>query len=130
MKNRKPAFWIGAVIKVLMILFFVFDAAMKVIQHPEAMKGSAELGISAPAVPVIGIMLLLFTLLYALPQTTTFGLLLITAYLGGASATMVIANQPGHPYIFPVIFAIVMWIAQLLMNPMLLNFLFRFKKVG
>ena len=128
MKNRKPAFWIGAVIKVLMILFLLFDAGMKVIQSQQAMEGSAQLGIPAGAIPVIGIVLLAFTLLYALPQTSTFGLLLVTAYLGGACATMVIAAQPGHPYLFPVLFAVVMWVAQVLLDPSLKGFLFRFKK--
>lgn len=115
--NNNIGFWIGQVLKVLLLLFLAFDAITKIIKHHQSMEASVKLGIASNLVPVLGIMLLIFTILYAIPLTSTIGLILITAYLGGATAIMVQANMEGHPYLFPVFFGIVLWIAQLLISP-------------
>jgi hypothetical protein len=59
----------------------------------------------------IGLSLLVSTILFAIPPTQILGALLITAYLGGATATNV---QAGQPWIFPALFGVFMWIGLLL----------------
>jgi len=118
MNNNHPiSFWIGLVLKVLLLLFLAFDAITKIIKHQQSMEGSIKLGIPPSLVPVLGIILIIFTILYAIPLTSIFGLILITAYLGGAAAIMIKANMPGHPYFFPIIFGVVLWVSQVLISP-------------
>ncbi|OQP47505.1 hypothetical protein A4H97_08430 [Niastella yeongjuensis] len=122
--NHNIGFWIGQVLKVLLILFMAFDAITKIIKHHQSMEASAKLGIAPALVPALGIMLLIFIILYAVPLTSTFGLILITAYLGGATAVMIQANMGGHPYFFPIVFGIVLWISQVLISPEIRKLLF------
>lgn len=87
---------------------------MKVIKAELSMKGSAELNWPMEAVQGIGIVLLLATILYAVPRTAVLGAIVLTGYLGGAVAVMIVANVPGHPYFFPVVFGILVWAGQFL----------------
>ena len=70
-----------------------------------------QLGYPANVVRPIGIVQALIGILLLIPQTTVLGGLLITAYLGGATATHVHASQP---FILPVILGVVVWIGLLL----------------
>jgi hypothetical protein len=60
--------------------------------------------------------LLLSTVLYIYPKTTMLGMLFLAAYLGAAVAIMYRAGMPGHPYFFPIVFAIIIVIAEFLRN--------------
>ncbi|WP_041736741.1 DoxX family protein [Dyadobacter fermentans] len=84
---------IGKIISILCILFLLVDAVMKVIEHPLSMEGSVALGWPADQVQSIGIALLVSTILYIIPRTAILGAILITGYLGGAIAVMVMAKQ-------------------------------------
>lgn len=114
--GSKAGLWTGSILKVLCILFLVFDAGMKVIKHPMAIEGTKQLGVSVDIIQPLGIYLMAATVFYAIPRTAVLGCLLLLPYLGGAVAVMMIAHQPGHPYIFPVVFAIVGVGAEYLRN--------------
>ena len=60
--------------------------------------------------------LALSTLLHLLPRTQFVGALLLTAYLGGATATHV---RIGQPFWFPVAMGAILWIAYALRSPSL-----------
>ncbi len=66
-----------------------------------AVEGSAELGFSESVVFWIGLTLLVCTVLYAIPRTAILGALLLTGYLGGATATQVRLEDPW--FLFPVV---------------------------
>lgn len=116
MNTQTIGFWIGVVLKVLLILFFIFDAIAKIINAKPAVEATVKLGVAPQAIPTIGILLLVFTVVYAIPATANLGVVLLTAYLGAATAVMVVANLPGHPYFFPVVMGIVTWVAQALVS--------------
>ncbi len=59
----------------------------------------------------LGIVELVCTILYAIPQTSILGAILLTAYFGGATATHV---RMGEPFYFPVVFGILVWAAMYL----------------
>lgn len=101
--------WTGLIISILCILFLLQDAIMKVIKAKPSMEGSVQLGWPESAVQGTGILLLFCTLLYIIPRTAVLGAILLSAYLGGATAIMLRADMPGHPYLFPVIFGILVW---------------------
>jgi hypothetical protein len=46
------------------------------------------------------------TIIYAIPQTAFLGALLLTAYLGGATASHV---RIGEPFYLPIIFGVLVW---------------------
>lgn len=96
----------GKVISILVILFSLFDAIMKIIQNKYSMEGSVALGWPASQVQFIGFVLLIATILYAIPRTAVLGAILITAYLGGATAIMIRVAQP---FWFSVLFGILTW---------------------
>ncbi len=98
----------GRIISYLCIAFLLVDAIMKVIMHPMHIEGSTNLGWAISAVRPIGVVLLSCTLLYIVPRTAIIGAMFLTAYFGGAVATMA---RLGEPYYFPVIFAILVWLS-------------------
>lgn len=104
------AVWAGRIISGLVIAFSVLDGAMKVAQVPMVLKASAELGFSAAAVFSIGLILLICTLLYAIPRTAILGAVLLTGYLGGAAATNLRAGTPLFTNVlFPVYMGVLAW---------------------
>jgi len=116
-RNSKPIIWTGRALKILLIVFMAFDASMKIIRAPLAVKASESLGLNSSYLPVLGIYMLIAAALYAIPKTAVPGAVFITAYLGGAVAITSSANLPGHPWLFPVVFCVLLWIAESLQNP-------------
>jgi hypothetical protein len=80
---------------------------------PRALQAFIQLGWSPGFAVPIGITLLACTLLYAIPQTSPFGALLLDAYLGGAVATHL---RAGQPFYFPILFGILLWVGLDLRN--------------
>jgi hypothetical protein len=111
--NSRKGLWAGRVISILCILFLLFDSAMKLILHPLSVEGTIQLGWPEATARPIGIVLLLCTILYAVPRTAFIGAILLTGYLGGAIATMARLNQP---FYFPCIFAMLIWVGLCLRN--------------
>ncbi len=69
-------------------------------------EGTARVGYSAGSLVPLGLVLLASTILYAVPRTAVLGAILLTAYLGGATATHV---RMGEPFLFPVVFGVIVW---------------------
>ena len=101
--------WSGRILSGLIILFLLFDGVMKVMGAEEAMEGTVELGYPETVVFEIGLALLISTILYALPRTAFLGAILLTGYLGGATATQVRVESAW--FVFPVVLGILVWVA-------------------
>jgi hypothetical protein len=91
--GSKKGLWTGRVLSGLAILFLVFDGVTKVLKVPQVMQASAELQFPDRTIPVIGAVLLFCTLVYAIPQTSVLGAVLLTGYLGGAVANATARGQ-------------------------------------
>jgi hypothetical protein len=78
--------WIGYGLTALSTLFLLMDAGMKVLSAKPSITASVGIGFKESQVPVLGVILLLATVLYAYPRTALFGAVLVTGYLGGAIA--------------------------------------------
>jgi len=99
--------WTGRVISVLPILMLLMSATFKFLKPNEEMeKGLSHLGWQAGQMPTLGVVELICALLYAIPQTSVLGAILLTGYLGGATATHV---RVGDPWIAPVILGGLVW---------------------
>jgi hypothetical protein len=89
----KISFWVGCAMSVPPVLLLLMSGVMKIIQNAEAVKGFA--GWPAGVVVPIGIVEISCTVIYLVPRTSVLGAILLTGYLGGATATVV---QMGTPY--------------------------------
>lgn len=102
--------WAGRVLSGLAVLFLLFDAAMKLASHPEAVAGTTSLGFPAHLVFPIGVLELALLALYLVPRTAVVGAVLWTGYLGGAIATHVRLENPLFSHVlFPVYVAVLLW---------------------
>ena len=90
----KTSLWAGRIISGLVVLFMVFDGAIKVLRLPPAIEGTLSLGYPVSVVFPLGIIVLVCILLYVIPQSSVLGAILLTAYLGGAVATHVRVGNP------------------------------------
>ena len=106
----RAAVWGGRVASGLACLFLAFDASMKVLQVPEAVKGTVDLGYPESVLLGLGIVQLVCLAVYLIPRTAVFGAVLWTGYLGGAIATHVRLQHPLASHVlFPVYVAVLLW---------------------
>src|SRR5688572_19169593 len=93
---------LGMGLTALVVLFLVFDGITKVMRVAPVMEACQKMGIAPDLAVTIGGLLLVCTGLYVYPKTAIVGAILLTGYLGGATAVHLIARSG----IFPVIFAL------------------------
>ena len=99
--------WVGRIISGLMIAFLLLDGGIKILKLPAAVEGTARLGYPTSLVQPIGILALVCVLLYASPRTAVLGAILLTGYLGGATATQVRVQDQW--FLFPVVLGMLVW---------------------
>ena len=111
----KTSLWAGRIISALVVLFMVFDAAIKVLRLPPAIEGTLSLGYPVSVVFPLGIVVLVCVLLYVIPQSSVLGAILLTAYLGGAVATHVRVDNPLFSHVlFPTYVGVLAWLGLFL----------------
>lgn len=106
----KGAKWAGSIVGGLAALFMIVDGVMKLVKPEIVVKTTVELGYSEGVITPLGIVLLLCTLLYLIPQTAVLGAILLTGYLGGAVATHVRFGSDAFSLVFPVIMGTLFWL--------------------
>jgi hypothetical protein len=108
-KTRRP--WAGYVISGLPALFLLVDALGKFVKPAPVVEGTLALGYPENVILPLGIILLISTLLYLIPQTSVLGAILITGYLGGAVATHVRIGNPLLTHtLVPVYLGVLIWL--------------------
>src|SRR5215467_7769303 len=105
--TSKAKLWTGRVITILTVAFLLFDTMVKVLNLPVAVEGTARLGYPARLVIYLGIVELICLAAYLYPRTAVLGAILLTGYLGGATATQVRVGDPW--FIFPVVVGVLVW---------------------
>jgi hypothetical protein len=107
--TSKGMTWTGRVLSTLTVLFMLFDAFGKFAKPAPVVEASARLAIPTPQITSIGILLLVSTIIYAIPRSAVLGAVLLTGYLGGAVAIQMRAGSPTFETVFPVILGVVLW---------------------
>jgi hypothetical protein len=110
----KGSLWTGRIFTALVFLFMIFDGGIKVLRMAPAVEGTAKLGYPTSLVLPIGLVALVCTFLYAIPRTSILGAVLLTGYLGGATATQVRVQDPW--FFFPVAIGVMVWVGSFLMD--------------
>jgi hypothetical protein len=104
-------------------LFLIVDGAMKLAKPEVVVETTVKLGYPESVILGLGVVLLLSTILYLLPQTSVLGAILLTGYLGGAVATHVRVGDGLFSVSFPVVFGMLLWGGLVLREPRLRAFL-------
>lgn len=105
----KTRLWAGRIISALPALFLLMDGVMKLFKPAPVVEATVRLGYSENVILPLGIVLLVCTVLYLIPRTSVLGAILLTGYLGGATATHVRIGDPFFNAIMPVVLGVVVW---------------------
>ena len=114
----------GWIISGIPILLLLFDGVGKLLKPEPVIQSTLELGYPESVLTGIGIVLIICTVLYAIPRFSVIGAVLLTGYLGGAVATHVRLQNPLFSHVlFPVYVGIFIWAGLYLRNQQLRNLL-------
>lgn len=108
--------WTGRVVSFLGALPFLPSAAMKLLRHPEVVKGMAHLQLPETMILPLGVLELLCVLVYAVPRTAVLGAILLTGYVGGAMLTHLRLGEPVYTH---VVLGVLLWLGLFLREPRL-----------
>jgi hypothetical protein len=111
--------WTGRIITGLVVLFLIFDGITKVSKITPVMEACERLGLPPHTVVGIGALLLFCTAIYAIPQSAVLGAILLTGYLGGATAIHVRGGSGWFEICFSVAFGVLTWVGLVLREPRL-----------
>lgn len=108
--GSKWMIWTGRALSGLVVVFLVFDSVIKFVKPPAVTETFKEIGWSDNLALPLGIVLLVCTVLYAIPLTSILGAILLTGYLGGAVGAHVRVGDPLFSHIlFPVYIGAMVW---------------------
>lgn len=108
-RATQPISWPGRGLSAVAVLFMVFDATIHLLRPAPVVEAFAQLGVPLHLSASIGVLELACTALYAIPRTSILGALLLTAYLGGATAIQVRIEAGWFPVIFPSLLGALLW---------------------
>jgi len=110
MQHSKTMTYAGWTLSVLVILFMIMDLTMKFMQLPIVLSTTEQLGWPTSSVTTLAVLLSVATALYAFPQTSVLGAILLTGYLGGGVATHVRIGSPLFSHVlFGVYLGLFVW---------------------
>jgi hypothetical protein len=102
----------GRLLSGLVIVFMLFDGAIKLVPWPVVTETMDRMGYgsSETLARSLGIISIVCTLLYSFPPTSFVGAILLTGYLGGAVASHVRIGSPLFTHVlFGVYLGITLW---------------------
>ena len=118
----RPARWLGRVLSGLVIVFLLFDGAIKLVPWPVVTETMDKMGYGSSETLArnLGIITIVCTLLYSVPPTSILGAILLTGYLGGAIASHVRIGSPLFTHIlFGFYLGLMVWGGLWLRDPTL-----------
>lgn len=106
--------WAGRITSTLVILFLIVDGLIKALRLAPAVESTTQIGFPAQLVRGLGFVELACLALYIVPRTSVLGAILLTGYLGGATAAKVRLEDPS--FLFSVVFGVLAWGALFLLD--------------
>jgi hypothetical protein len=98
--------WTGRILSALPIVFIVVSGIAGLLKPEMISEGMSQLGYSMSLGLKITIIELIFIVTYLIPRTSVLGAILMTAYLGGATASHLRVGQ--SPFI-AILVAVLLW---------------------
>jgi hypothetical protein len=99
--------WAGRILSAPPALLLLFSGTMKLLKLPAVMEGMMHYGYPVDQIVYIGILEVGCTIVYLIPRTAMLGAILMTGYLGGATATNVRVGDSS--FIGPVLAGVFVW---------------------
>ena len=103
----RKMFWTGRIVSALPVLALLFSGVMKVMRPAAVVRGFAHYGYPERLILLIAFLEIASTIVYMIPRTTVLGAILMTGYLGGATATNVRVGDPS--FVVTVILGVLVW---------------------
>jgi len=110
----KAALWTGRILSGIAALFLTFDGVIHVLKPEPVIQAFAQLNVPLVLSVPLGVIELVIVALTLVRRTQVVGALLLTAYLGGATAIQVRANAEVFPVVFPAIIGTIFWVGLVL----------------
>ena len=98
--------WAGRILSALPVLLMVSTGVLGLLKPDAIAQQFAHYGYPEGALMRITLVEIACAIIYAIPRTSVLGAVLLTGYLGGATATHV---RVGEPFIMPVAVGIIVW---------------------
>ena len=118
--------WASRILTALSVLFLLMDGGMKLFKPPFVVEATTgRLGYPESTIVGIGVVVLVCTVLYAIPRTAVLGAILLTGHLGGAVASNVRAGTPVFNVVFPILFGVIVWASLVLRDKRLESILLK-----
>jgi DoxX-like family len=108
--NLNKLIWTGRIISALIVLLLLFSGVGKLFKPPQVVDDFTRLGYPGSVILGIGIVEIACAIIYAIPRTAVLGAILVTGYLGGATATHVRVGDPIFNVIMPIIIGVMIWV--------------------
>ena len=108
------ALWTARIVAGVIVALLLLAAAVKLLAIAPVVEATRQLGYSVDVIRPLGLVLTLSALLYAIPRTRLLGAVLLTGYLGGATATHV---RAGTPFWLPIVLGAILWAAYYVRSP-------------
>jgi len=105
-RSTSKMVWAGRIVSGIVVLFLIAGSTYGIIKHAEMAPEMARMGYPESIGIKISITCILCALIYAFPRTAVLGAILLTGYLGGATATHV---RIGEPFFVPILVAVLVW---------------------
>jgi hypothetical protein len=102
----KKRLWAGRILSAVPVMMLLFSGVLKLIKPALVVEEFARLGYPESLVLGIGLVELACTVIYVVPRTSIIGAILLTAYLGGATATHL---RIGDPFFMPIVLGGLVW---------------------
>ena len=115
----KAWLWTGWIISLLPAVALIAGAIFKLLQRRDVLDEFDRLGYRPEHPLPLGIVEIACTILYLIPQTSVLGAVLLTGYLGGATATHVRVGDPAYQIASPIIMGVLIWLGLFLREPRL-----------
>jgi len=113
--------WSGRVLSLLVVLAMGLDGVAKLTRAPQVLLAMARIGYPAELTITLAVLVLACTALYAIPRTCVLGAVLLTAFLGGATAAKV--RMEDATFLISVAIGLMVWIGILLRDERLRSLL-------
>lgn len=102
--------WTGRILSAAAGLFLAFDIIIKLVQIAPVTESFERLGYSPDIAFGLGLLELACLALYVVPRTSVVGAILLTGFLGGATATHARVGDPLFSHVlFPAYVGLLVW---------------------
>jgi hypothetical protein len=91
------ALWAGRIMSAIVVIALLVDGAIQLFAPAQIASMLQETGFAMDLTRVVGPLILVSAILYAIPSTAVLGAILVTGFLGGAICAHVRIGELGSP---------------------------------